>query len=88
MRALATSRSRPIRAPSSCLVRLTPPGEAEMLRLQQVDSPGLPRSLPTIEVRSLTALLRKLERSKAAGRRPPPGRRWAAAGPPESRQRG
>ncbi len=67
----------------SCLVRLTPSGEAEMLRLQQV---GLDRFATFVadwepsEVRSLTALLRKLERSKADAAtqtRRPAGRRWA-----------
>jgi DNA-binding MarR family transcriptional regulator len=71
----------------SCLVRLTPSGEAEMLRLQQV---GLARFATFVadwepsEVRSLTALLRKLERSKAdapAQTRRPAGHRWAVREP-------
>jgi DNA-binding MarR family transcriptional regulator len=71
----------------SCLVRLTPSGEAEMLRLQRV---GLDRFATFVadwepaEMRSLTALLRKLERSKADAAtqtRRPAGHRWAVREP-------
>jgi DNA-binding MarR family transcriptional regulator len=66
----------------SCLVSLTPSGEAEMSRLQQV---GLARFAAFVadwepsEVRSLTALLRKLDNSKAstaAQTRRSAGHRW------------
>ena len=69
------------------MVGLTPSGQAEMLRLQQV---GLARFATFVadwepaEVRSLTALLRELERSKAdsaAQTRRPAGRRWALREP-------
>ena len=67
----------------SCLVRLTAAGTAEMRRLQQV---GLERFATFVagwepgEVRTLTALLGKLELSKAsvaAQERTHAGRRWA-----------
>jgi DNA-binding MarR family transcriptional regulator len=71
----------------SCLVRLTSSGEAEMSRLQQV---GLVRFAAFVadwepaEVRSLSALLPKLDLSKAeaaAQTRRPAGRRWALREP-------
>jgi DNA-binding MarR family transcriptional regulator len=67
----------------SCLVRLTAAGDEEVRRLQQV---GLDRFATFVagwepgEVRTLTALLRKLEASKAsvaAQERTQAGRRWA-----------
>lgn len=67
----------------SCLVSLTAAGAGEMHRLQQV---GLERFARFVagwepgEVRTLTALLEKLETSKAmvaAQERRPAGRRWA-----------
>ena len=67
----------------SCLVRLTAAGDEEVRRLQQV---GLDRFAAFVagwepgEVRTLTALLRKLETSKAsvaAQERTQAGRRWA-----------
>ena len=67
----------------SCLIKLTPAGADQMTRLQQV---GLERFAKFVaewdpaEVRTFTALLRKLEASKAAvaaAERQPPGRRWA-----------
>ncbi len=67
----------------SCLIRLTPAGAEQMIRLQQA---GLERfgkfvaGWDPAEVRTFTSLLRKLEASKAAvaaAERQPPGRRWA-----------
>jgi DNA-binding MarR family transcriptional regulator len=67
----------------SCLIRLTPAGADQMIRLQQA---GLERFAKFVagwdpaEVRAFTSLLRKLEASKAAvaaAERQPPGRRWA-----------
>lgn len=67
----------------SCLIRLTPAGADQMVRLQQV---GLERFAKFVagwdlaEVRTFTSLLRKLEASKAAvaaAERQPSGRRWA-----------
>jgi DNA-binding MarR family transcriptional regulator len=67
----------------SCLIRLTPAGADQMIRLQQV---GLERFAKFVaewdaaEVRTFTFLLRKLEACKAAvaaAERQPPGRRWA-----------
>jgi len=67
----------------SCLVSLTPEGEEELARLREV---GLGRFATFVshwepaEVRTLTALLQKLEASKATvseRERRPAGRRWA-----------
>ena len=72
----------------SCVVALTPAGTTEMARLQQV---GLARFATFVadwepdEVRRLTALLQKLERSKAAvgaRERRPSGRGWARRASP------
>lgn len=70
----------------SCLVALTPVGADEMSRLREV---GLDQfaafvaDWPTEEVRTLTALLEKLESSKttdATRERRPGRRRWARQG--------
>ncbi len=67
----------------SCRVTLTSAGRDELQRLTEE---GLDRFGSFVadwepeEVRMLTALLQKLEQSKAAAaarQRPPPGRRWA-----------
>lgn len=73
----------------SCLVSLTPAGTDELHRLTHV---GLERFASFVrhwtvdEVRTLTALLTKLQGSMAAvnseERRPPSGRRWARATTP------
>jgi DNA-binding MarR family transcriptional regulator len=71
----------------SCRVTLTPAGLGE---LQALTEQGLDRFCSFVadwepeEVRMLTALLQKLEKSKAAAaarHRPPPGRRWAITRP-------
>ncbi len=68
----------------SCRVGLTASGSAE---LQRLTDEGLDRFASFVanwepeEVRMLTALLQKLEASKAevaSQQRPPPGRRWAS----------
>jgi DNA-binding MarR family transcriptional regulator len=70
----------------SCQVTLTPTGSDELARRVQV---GLDRfalfvaDWESSEVRTLTVLLEKLEKSKAAvaaQERPPAGRRWARQG--------
>jgi DNA-binding MarR family transcriptional regulator len=67
----------------SCLLALTPAGLSELRRLQEV---GVDRFASFVgdwepeEVRTLTALLEKLEKSKAVAgprERRRPGRRWA-----------
>lgn len=75
----------------SCLVSLTPAGIAELNRLTQA---GLERfalfvrEWPTDEVRTLTALLDKLQCSMAQANAPDrgrPGRRWAQQRKPSGR---
>jgi DNA-binding MarR family transcriptional regulator len=67
----------------SCLVALTPAGADEMSRLREVGLDQFAACVadwPSEEVRTLTALLEKLQSSKTAGttRAPRPGRRrWA-----------
>lgn len=74
----------------SCLVSLTPSGAAELNRLTHagLDRFGLfVRDWTADEVRTLTALLGKLQRSMArvnAADRPPSGRRWASQRSPSA----
>ncbi|HMK96331.1 MAG TPA: MarR family winged helix-turn-helix transcriptional regulator [Acidimicrobiales bacterium] len=78
----------------SCLVSLTPRGNEEVARLREI---GLQRFAKFVsgwepgEVRTLTALLKKLEASKVSvseQERRPPGRRWAQEVQPEVVMRG
>ena len=71
----------------SCLVALTPAGEQELVRLRTI---GLERFGSFVrdwdprDVRALTALIEKLQRSMAAVNAPQPirtGRRWARREP-------
>lgn len=78
----------------SCLVSLTPAGIDELRRLTEL---GLDRFASFVqhwtvaEVRTLTALLTKLQLSMAAvnsaEQRPPGGRRWARARTPSAQPR-